>query len=205
LDLDAQSILDMIEQLARHNPTKKALDYGVIKNDWTSLLKGMALKLEREFPSALASQGAREFFWLTFRVALNTYNTLVFICADKQPDPFRKLEFTISCPPLVRTLVDSLFNVVFVLEDIEPRIVWYYKSGWRESHERLLRYSKAYGSLEGWQEWLEVFARYQEQTASHWTINKAERDNFKLIRYWPHRMVNFLRRRSNALFPQVWI
>jgi len=193
LDPDMQCIIDMVEKLAKHNPTKTALDYGVIQDDWMSLLKGMTLKLEREFPPNLASTGAREFFWLTFRVALNTYNTLVYICADKQPDPFRKLEFTISCPPLVRTLVDSLFNVVFVLEDIEPRTVWYYKSGWREIQERLIRYGRTYGSLEEWNEWFEVGTAVQEQMALHWKINKKEHDNLNLIHYWPipSQMIRF--------------
>jgi hypothetical protein len=201
MDPDAEAILNMVEQLARHNPTKKVLDYGVIQRDLMSLLNGMTLTLERTFPADSASSGAREFFWITFRVALNTYNTIVFICAEKPPDPFRKLEFAISCPPLVRTLADSLFNVVFVLEDIEQRTAWYYRSGWRENQERLARYSEAYGSREEWKEWFQVFTAMQEKTAAHWQISKEERQNPKLIDYWPipSQIIRFGLKKEDAL------
>jgi hypothetical protein len=195
MDPDTQALLDMIDQLVRSSfkEVKKTLDYAVIQKDWMSLFEGMALKLEREFPPKLASSGAREFVWLTFRVALNTYKTMVFICAEKPPDPLRRPEYTVSCPPLVRTLVDSLFNIVFALEDLEGRVSWYYKAGWRENQERLERYIQTYGSLEEWKTWLETFKAGQEHGASIWGISAQERANLKLINFWPlpSQMVRF--------------
>lgn len=161
----------------------------------------MTLKLEREFPADLASSGAREFLWLTFRVASNTYNTIVFLCADKPPDPLRRPEYTVSCPPLVRTLVDSMFNVIFALEDLEERVSWYYKSGWRENQERLERYFETYGSLAEWKDWLEMFKAGQEQGASTWNISEEERANPGSINYWPlpSRMIRYGLNRADDL------
>jgi hypothetical protein len=82
---------------------------------------------------------------------------MAYICGDKPADPLRKLEYAVSCPPIVRTLVDSLFNVIFALEDLENRVTWYYKSGWREDYEKLERYMSEYGSVPEWKSWLETY------------------------------------------------
>lgn len=187
MDPDTEALLDLLDKHGREarKKAKKVLDFGVVQKDWDSLLEGMTLKLEREFPAGAASTGARELLWLTFRVALNTYRSMAYVCGDKPPDPLRRLEYAISCPPIVRTLVDTLFNVIFALEDLEQRATWYYKSGWREDQEKLEQYEKEYGHLEEWKSWLEVFKKGHEHGRGVWGITEEEYKNPKLIEWWP--------------------
>jgi hypothetical protein len=188
MDPETEALLDLLDKhvAQARKQVKRVLNFSVIQGDWDSLLQGMTLKLEREFPAEAASNGAREFLWFTFRVALNTYRSMAYICGDKPADPLRKLEYAVSCPPLVRTLVDSLFNVIFALEDLENRVTWYYKSGWREDYEKLERYMSEYGSAPEWKSWLETDRATLEHGIKVWGITDEEAKNFKkMIDWWP--------------------
>src|SRR5262245_54158652 len=139
------------------------LDFSIIQKDFDTLMKAVELKLEREFPADASTTGAREVLWLTFKIALNTYRTILYICADTPHEPDRQLVYSVSCPPMVRTQADALFTIVFLLEDLDARAEWYHKSGWREHQELLLRHQAMYGMLVDWQEWLKSVEEKQEE------------------------------------------
>jgi hypothetical protein len=163
------------------------LDFNLVKEPMDSLLEACANKIEREWPPQLAPVGfGREFFLGTIRVCAYTYFTVRWVCADKPKDPSRKLEYCLSLPPCLRTILDSLFNVLFVLEEFPERLVWYQKSGWREEKERLDRYLTTYGSLPEWQDWLKTYKNHVERGKQLFGIAKAEEANLKAIKYWPN-------------------
>ncbi len=133
----------------------RSLDFKLIERPLDTLIIALGNKIEREWPTQFSAVvGARELFLITVRVANATYRTVRWICADKPRDPLRRLEYSISVPPLNRTILDSIFMTVFVLEDIGVRCEWYYKAGLREEQLELQRYKDEYGSLPEWQEWL---------------------------------------------------
>ena len=95
------------------------LDFAVIGEPLRTLLLATGNKIEREWPAHLRQiSGAREFFLLTVRTTEITYRSVLWLAADKPKDPDRKPEFALSIPPLARTILDHLINVVFVLEDM---------------------------------------------------------------------------------------
>jgi hypothetical protein len=164
---------------------RRTLDFSLIQKGWETLLAAMELKIEREFPAEHEASGARVVLYFTFKVARNAYKTVLYICADKPKDPFRLLSYSVSCPPIVRSLVDSLFTIVFILEDLDVRASWYHKSGWREHEERYFRYKEMYGSDPEWSQYLDELRRAQEAGKKIWGISTAEASNPKSIPYWP--------------------
>ncbi|HET9402777.1 MAG TPA: hypothetical protein VFO34_17660, partial [Candidatus Acidoferrales bacterium] len=130
--------------------------------------------------------GAREFFLLTLRTTEITYRSILWLAADKPKDPDRQPEFALSIPPLSRTILDHLINVIFVLEDIPTRIDWYFKADWREARLELDRLSAEYGADSDWTDHLQKFRKYSDDGIGLLGIKATEAANPRLIPPWPN-------------------
>jgi hypothetical protein len=121
----------------------------------------------------------------TVKVSANTYHTVRHLCAERPPDPNRKLEYAISVPPLARTILDSVFNVAFLLEDFPDRIAWYLRSGWREAFEEHQRYAATYGGSPEWVDILAGWSQRLENTRASWYVAELEAQDPSCINWWP--------------------
>lgn len=176
------------------NEEPPKIEASVITEPLDSVVGALGNKLEREWPAAFANiQGARELFLLTVRVADVTSRSIRWLCADTPPDPDRRLEYCLSIPPLNRTTLDSLFTVMFVLEDLPSRCSWYHKAAWREQRIELDRYRAEYGHLPEWQDWLGRLTALTDLGVSMLGLSPQEVAQPSLIDRWPNpgKMVNY--------------
>jgi hypothetical protein len=183
---------------------KNALNYRVIERDLDSLLLATGNKIEREWPRRFASiSGARELFLVTLRVADVTFRTIRYICADTPRDPTRQLLYSISVPPLNRTILDGIFNTVFIMEDMPSRCSWYWKASWREHKEEWGRFKSEYGNLPSWSDWLSRVSQYLDWGVRVYGISPEELANPKIILPWPNpgRMPNYGLKKGVAVSP----
>jgi len=104
----------------------------------------------------------------------DTCRTIRWISADKPRDPKRKLEYALSVPPLNRTILDGVFTVIFLLEDLPTRCEWYHKSGWGESKLALDRYTHEYGNLPEWRLWLDELSNHINRGKTLFRITNTE-------------------------------
>jgi hypothetical protein len=163
------------------------LDASVITEPLDSMLAALGYKVEREWPASLSNiQGAKTLFLLTLRIAEVTYLSIRFLSADKPPDPNRKLEYCLSVPPLNRAILDNLFTIIFVLEDLPARCVWYHKAAWREQYLELERYKAEYGHLAGWQEWLSRLTALSDSGVTMFGLSAQEIAQPSTIVRWPN-------------------
>jgi hypothetical protein len=169
------------------NTRENSLSFAVIERPLDSLLIALENKIDREWPRRFAHiDGAREFFLITARLTRNTYDTVRWICADIPKDPQRRPVYSLSVPPLTRTILDSIFTVVFMLEHLPSRCEWYHKAGWREAKLELGRYKSEYGHLPEWQVWLDGLSENIELGMKIFPVTAAEASNPKLIHSWPN-------------------
>ncbi len=167
-------------------PVLPSLPYGSISPEFENLLVATINKVDREWPSKWqAHQGAAYIVDSVARVTNNTHLSLRYLCADAPPRPERKVEFALSAIPVVRSLLDSVFLLVFLFEDLPARSSWYLKGGWREEAEELARYQAAYGGDPDWSEWLQEFAKMLDQVRGLAGVTPAEAANLKSLAYWP--------------------
>ena len=164
------------------------IDYGLIKDELISVATAAANKLERDWPQKYSSiDSARVFFVATLRLAINTYKTIIHICADIPDDHRRDKMFCLSIPPLNRTILENLMTVVFVLEDIQKRTQWFYKSGYREWKEALERYKRDYGQALEWKSFIDTMENYVTNQLPGIGLSQKEIDDTKKeINYWPN-------------------
>src|SRR5436190_13306221 len=95
------------------------IPFEAFREQLDSLVEATANKLEREFPTPLRSD--RDLGGLLRCLVLvsnNAYRTMRYFCADLPSDPSRKLEYALSGTPLARSVLEALFTVVFLFEDL---------------------------------------------------------------------------------------
>lgn len=160
------------------------LDFRVIRDHLDTALEALTNLIDRDWPERLATiPGARAFFLTTMKVATTTYDTVRYLVRDYPRDSTPRPEHAISIPPLSRSLLDQLFTVVFLGEDLPARTAWYYKAGWREGKEVHARYTERFGNRSR-VEWLE-YGRFLDSIRVEWGISDEEAAQPKLIDYWP--------------------
>jgi hypothetical protein len=173
----------------------KTLHMGLIQEKLDTLAQATVNKIEREWPSQYRHLPfAQSFFALSLKLARHTYRTVFYLCADQRLGEHDwRWEYTLCLPAVNRTLLDSLFNIVFMLEDLEPRSAWYFQSGWRETRIEYQRYQMQYGSDPAWTPWLDGAKAFLDQGSQHFGISASELAGPAQKATWPNpgRMPNY--------------
>lgn len=172
-------------------PEENRLDFKVVAEPLATLATATVNQIEREWPEVFRSiDGAQPLLLLLTEVAITAYETIKYFCAEKPEDYARKITFSASAPPLLRSLLDEVYTVAFLGEDMPARVAWYYRSGWREMFEAHAAYRVRYGGDPAWTEWLDSNRELLKRMQRDSKVTKAELDKPKLVRYWPlpHQM-----------------
>lgn len=167
-------------------PEEKRLDFKVVGEPLSTLAEVTINKVQREWPQRFSEiPGAQVLFRLLTTVAVTTYETVKYFSAETPDDHLRKISFVSSAPPLLRSLLDETFAVAFLGENMEARVAWYYRAGWREMAERYALYKERYSQDPAWRNWLEEYGRYLESIRADWGITDAQAKELRLIKWWP--------------------
>jgi hypothetical protein len=163
------------------------LSFTEVRDKIDDLLVAVANLVEREWPAKYADKFALKTILLSMvKITENTYRSIRYLCADRPEDASRKLEFAVSVPPLARTILDSIFTIVYLFADPNSRLEWYYKSGWREAREEYERYKQAYGNDPDWAEYLGWLRAFVDTMQQDWNITDIEAADPKKIKWWPN-------------------
>ncbi|OGL15698.1 MAG: hypothetical protein A3K12_12325 [Candidatus Rokubacteria bacterium RIFCSPLOWO2_12_FULL_71_19] len=167
-------------------PEESRLDFKVVGEPLASLAEATVNKIDREWPPALQEvRGAQPLFMMLTKVAITSYETLKYFCAEKPDDPNRRIYFSSSAGPLLRSLADEIYAVVYIVEDIPARVASYYRGGWRESIEEDRRLRERYGEAPDWRDWLERNRERLGSMQAELKITEAELAKPALVEYWP--------------------
>ena len=134
------------------------LDFAVLGEPLNQLLLATGHMIAREWPHHYQTVlGARELLVMLLRTSRMTYLSALYLGAEMPPDPLRLPEFCATLPILNRSILDTLFNAMFLLEDIPTKVPWFWEAEWRETRLELDRLNAQYGILPKWQPWLTEF------------------------------------------------
>jgi hypothetical protein len=171
----------------------KPLTFSVVGDPLIKLLIATGNKLSREWPAKYSNiPSARELFVVHLRIAHLTYRSALYLGGDSPADERRLPEFCVSLPVLNRAILDSLFTVLFILEDVPNRCNWFRESDWKECRLELERYVAEYGSLPKWKKYLEDFSKACDMGLALTNLSSAQTINPRALRSWPNpgAMVN---------------
>lgn len=167
-------------------PAQNELDFEVVDKPLKNLLKAFPNLIYRSWPNEVKPDGGVQLILHSFAtVTTNTYESIIWICAEK-PDSFgRKLEFVLSIPPLLRALLDQVFTICFLSEDVPGRSVEFFKSGWLEVNEKLTRLEEKHGNSPKWSQFFQTNRALQDRLATLTGLTPKEKSGETRINYWP--------------------
>ena len=118
------------------------------------------------------------------------YETITYVSRNTghKEDLLPKSEYGITTSPLVRSLLELLFTIVFIRERPRSRVGWFHRSGWRELKELLEELQLRYGSQAKWKPKLMQLQESLEHLRRAHRIFKREAENPRSIVYWPTAM-----------------
>lgn len=120
-------------------PPEHHLDFESIREELDNLVESFKNKLEREWPDRKGTDDSAYIVWSQYRLAQVTFKAIRYLAAEKPADYNRKPEFVLAVPPLLRSIVDALANVVYLFSNLSQRTGQFLQGGWREDYEHFER------------------------------------------------------------------
>lgn len=162
-------------------------DYGVIREQFHTLIAAVRNKLEREFPVERAGHpGSRPLLVGLYRSAENVNSAIRSLLADEPASGGKHREYAPAVAPLTRALVDALCNLLFVFQDLPANTAWFFKSGWRDSALEAERLKKLYAQDPSWAAFLSRLDKKLAATREQYGVTISEAANpRKGIAAWP--------------------
>lgn len=165
-------------------PSALRLDFKVIKTKLDNIIEYFINKIERDFPLKKLKHG-RELFAGFVKISKNTYNSILYLCAEKPVNYYRKPEYVFSSLPLVRTILEQVFSMAYMSEDLENRIMLFHRAGWREMKIDYDKFLQRYASDSDQKAWLASLRKLVDEGIADLQITSAEAQDPKKIRRWP--------------------
>jgi hypothetical protein len=164
----------------------KALDFGTIQKPVDTLYQATANLLDRSPPESLRNHVAAAVLLESIvRANYNAYRSILFLCADG-PEGGRRPEYALSAGPLNRTILDSLFTIVFAFQNLAARSKWYFQAGWRDKKEEHDRIFGRYKDDPDWSDWLNEHGMVLAKARNTWGIPPSKAENPREIQWWPN-------------------
>jgi hypothetical protein len=171
-------------------PTKplKEFDYKLVGPQ----LEGLYFNVERALQKRLGVVSANnandkrceELLVVMLRFARNSYNAVRYLAADTPPDPSRKANYVLIVPNINRQLLDLLFSLVYMLDDLVPRSLAFQKAGWRDLLEEKKLFMSRFSNDDAWENFFESVDGQLALMVSRFGISVAEQQDPNLVDYW---------------------
>jgi hypothetical protein len=132
------------------------IDAAKFQNQLSELAATIAYKVQREGVQLIGSRTATEDIYILVRQAQRAYDLFFYLNAEEhRKEPSWRAYYTFAVLPVVRSMIDSLYNITVMLDDPRNKPAEFRKSGYRMAIEALeedeLKYSK--NPDPRWAEW----------------------------------------------------
>lgn len=121
------------------------------------LAEVLAQKMRREAPNLIRPDYAAVDIHVLLRVAMRTYDLLHYLNADvrRETDTDWKQSYSIVTLPLIRNMIDCLYNITAILNDPGGNAPWFRKSGYRKALLAFKEDEERYGGDPKWDDWIQ--------------------------------------------------
>ena len=108
------------------------------------------------------------------------------MASDSKDDLGRRPEYLVTLAPLVRTLLESVVQTRYLLDDLDSRWPAYKKAGWRHLREEHNRCKNEFGADERFKSFLSFQSLSLSWAESMAGLTDAERTAPDSVPYWPN-------------------
>jgi hypothetical protein len=133
------------------------IDARTFQTPLAELAEVMAQKVKREAPAVLPEpKFVAADLHVLIRLAMRTYDLLFYLNADERraTDCYWRPVYSIITLPLIRNMIDCLYNITAILQDPDRNSSWFRKSGYKQRLKALDEDQARYGGQPKWDEWI---------------------------------------------------
>jgi len=134
------------------------LDAGTFQKQLIQLAETVAQKVKREGPGLLPGVPAFVSFDLhiLIRQAMRTYDLFFYLNADerREEDCYWRPAYSVVILPLIRNMIDCLYNITTILQNPRANGPWYKMSGFKKMLAALNDNEARYGGRPDWDLWI---------------------------------------------------
>jgi len=144
------------------NKPENQVQFQLLNDPLEQLVEATINRIRREWPTTMGDPAHTVPFQFLLKHAFWVYRASRFLAADIPKDPLRRPELALALAPLSRTILDAIFNVVFIFDDYPARLCWYLDSGLKEVDRKYELYASTYAGARNWTDWLSKFGRAKQ-------------------------------------------
>jgi hypothetical protein len=129
------------------------IDVGTFQDQLFLLAENIAQKLFREAPQRIPNPAyVAEDLFAMLRQAIATLKLIWYLHTDerREGDVYWRNQHTFALTPVVRTMIDDLYNVTRILENPREQGVIYRRYGFQQADKALKRDEQRYADREEW-------------------------------------------------------
>jgi hypothetical protein len=161
------------------------IDATTFQHQLAKLAEVVAQKVRREAPKMMFAPGYVSLdIHLLIRQAMRTYDLFFYLNSDERRETdhtFRGV-YSIVILPLIRNVIDCLYNITAILRDPATNGAWFRKSGYKRELSDLAEERARHGGLPRWDEWISKKEDALHQSILHDNFAVAEVQGTKT---WP--------------------
>jgi hypothetical protein len=180
--------------MGKPRPRMKPLrqfDYALVLERMDGFLINVDRDLQRRGSQALrAGQHDNErcilLLNLMVRFARNSYDAVRYVAGDTPEDNRRRPNFVLVVPAMNRQLLDLLFSLVYMLDDLSVRSLQYQRAGWRELEQEFRMFKTEFSKDPEWKQHFANVKKTLEVLVVQYSITAEERRDPKLVPFWKH-------------------
>jgi len=120
------------------------------------------------------------------RFARNSYDAVRYTAGDTPEDPRRKPNYVLIVPAVNRQLLDLLFSLVYMLDDLSARSLQYQRAGWRELDQEYHMFKTQFSKDPEWRQHFANVRKVLDDLVARFGITDAERMKPNLVPFWKH-------------------
>jgi hypothetical protein len=141
---------------AKYGWPKKELDARTFQKQLGELTNTISLKVEREGVKLLKPHFAAIDIYVMLRQALRTYDLYFYLNADerRKKDVDWRVGYSAAILPLIRCMIDCLYNITSILSNPGPRGYQFRESGFKLALAALDADEKRYGGDPKWDKYI---------------------------------------------------
>ena len=132
------------------------LDAKTFQEPLAKLAEAIAQKVSREGPQQVRPRFVTDDLFLMIRHSLATYHLLLYLNADerRENDCYWNIKHGVVAAPLIRSMIDCLYNITAILQDPLEKGAAYRKSGLKKRLADIEEDQETYGQRPGWDEYI---------------------------------------------------
>lgn len=132
------------------------IDASTFQKPLGRLAEVIAQKVKREAPKLLVPPWVAVDLHVLVRQAMSTYDLLFYLNADerRETDSYWRITYGIVTLPLIRNMIDCLFNMTLILQNPSVNGPWFRKSGFRKALAAFQEDEDRYGGQPKWDRWI---------------------------------------------------